>query len=328
MRRAVLTLLAYPRIHITLIDLGHATLRMNGGAGFAVDGLPLKISAETGGCDHVSMPGGFDRAAHDDVELALTRMRRVFEFPPTLISVVTSVPQHIGLGTKTCAVLGTLQVVACLHGIDTSRPELQRLSGRGGASGVGISTFFTGGFVADSGHAYGHRPYAPSSAAPPAPLPQVSVQTAMPNKWMCHLMLPPGFRRAGPDEAAFFRENTPIEEEGVLQVLSAVYHGICPAVASADLDLFRRALLRIHETGFKRREVMAQPPELAALLRRVNENPALVAGMSSMGPLVYVIGAADRGDNTRGGLEGICASFGAKYIGEYRFRNAGFEIDR
>jgi predicted sugar kinase len=50
--------------------------------------------------------------------------------------------------------------------------------------------------------------------------------------------------------------------------------------------------------------------------------------MSSMGPLVYVIAAADRGESTRGELEGICAAFGANYVGMCRFRNAGFEIDR
>lgn len=324
----MLTLLAYPRIHMTLIDLGHATLRMNGGAGFALQGLPLKISAQTAERDRISMPEGFDRAAHHDIEMAMARMRKAFEFPPTLISVVTSAPQHVGLGTKTCASLGTLQAMASLHGIEISPSELQRLSGRGGTSGVGIFTFFKGGFITDSGHPYSDRPYAPSSAALPAALPPVSVQMAMPNEWTCHVILPHGFRRAGPDEVAFFRENTPIEEEGVLQVLSAVYHGICPAVASADLNLFRTALLQIHDTGFKRREVMAQPSELLALLHRVNRNPALVAGMSSMGPLVYVIAAADRGESTRGELEGISAAFGANYLGKYGFRNAGFEIDR
>lgn len=323
----MLTLLAYPRIHMTLIDLGHATLRVNGGAGFAVQGLPLRISAQTSGRDRISMPEGFDHAAQDDLEMALARMRKVFEFPPTLISAVTSAPQHIGLGTKTCAALGALQAVARLHGIEASRSELQRLSGRGGTSGVGISTFFTGGLIVDSGHPQSHRPYAPSSAAPPAVLPPVGVQMGMPSEWTCHLILPQGFRRAGPDEAAFFRENTPIKEEGVLRVLSAVYHGICPAVASADLDLLRTALLQIHETGFKRREVMTQPPELAALLRHVNTNAAFAAGMSSMGPLVYVIGAAGQGENARRELGGICASFGANYLGEYRFRNAGFEIN-
>lgn len=324
----MLTLLAYPRIHITLIDLGHATLRVNGGAGFALGGLPLKISAQTGECDRISMPADFDRAAHDDVQRALARMRDVHEFPPTLISVMTSAPQHVGLGTKTCVMLGTLQAVACLYGMDLSRSEIQRLSGRGGTSGVGISTFFAGGFIADSGHAPSHRPYAPSSAAPPAPLPPACVQMGMPNEWICHLVLPQGFRRAGPGEAAFFRDNTPIEEEGVLQVLSAVYHGVCPAVASADLDLFRRALLQVHGTGFKHLEVMAQPPELTALLRRVNENPALAAGMSSMGPLVYVIGETADAEDAKEELEGICASLRANYLGQYRFRNAGFEIDR
>lgn len=323
----MVTLLAYPRIHVTLIDLGHATLRANGGAGFAVHGLPLKISAQTGGCDRVSMPEDYDRAAHDDVEMALARMRRVFDFPPTLISVATSAPQHVGLGTKTCAALGTLQAVAWLHGIDTSRSELQRLSGRGGTSGVGISTFFTGGFIVDSGHPYSYRQYAPSSAAPPAALPPVSVQMEMPNEWACHLILPKGFRRAGLEEAAFFQENTPIKEEGVLHVLSAVYHGICPAVASADLNLFRTALLQINETGFKRQEVMTQPPALAALLRRVNANHAFAAGMSSMGPLVYVIAAVGPAENARRELEGICGQFGANYLGEYGFRNAGFEVN-
>jgi len=324
----VLTLIAYPRIHVTLIDLGHATLRANGGAGFALDGLPLMISARTGARDLVSLPRDFDCAAHDDIEMAVGRMRKVFEFPPTLIGVATSAPQHVGLGTKTCAVLGTLQATACLHGIGASRSDIQRLSGRGGTSGVGISTFFTGGFIADAGHPRCHRSYTPSSSAPPAAPPPVNVQMRMPNEWICHLILPQGFRRAGVDEAAFFRKNTPIESESALQVLSAVYHGICPAVASADLDLFRTALLQISEIGFKRREVMAQPPELAALLHRLNRDPALAAGMSSMGPLVYVVGAGDRGESARGEIEGICAAFEAKYLGAYPFRNAGFEVER
>lgn len=329
MSLAGLTLRAFPRIHITLIDLGHATLRANGGAGFTLDCLPIEISVHRCSRDQLVTPDDFDCVARADVEVALNRLRDVWEFPATAIRIITSAPQHVGLGTKTAAVLGTLRAVASLYGITITPTELQTLSARGGTSGVGISTFFTGGFVADSGQpAVADQFYKPSSAAGPSILPVPIVHMGMPTVWNCHLILPPGTRVAGADEAAFFQNNTPIPDVEVLQVLAAVYHGICPGVASASLSLFRRASVRIHETGFKRREVAAQPPEVGALLRRVNENPTVSAGMSSMGPLLYVIGMLDHSRKIRGALEDLCALFGASYIGAYRFRNAGFEIDR
>src|SRR6187397_3143910 len=68
------------------------------------------------------------------------------------VSLLTDIYEHVGLGTKTAVILGALQAAAIASGYKVSRAELQLLSGRGGASGVGIHAFFIGGLVIDAGH--------------------------------------------------------------------------------------------------------------------------------------------------------------------------------
>lgn len=144
---------AFPRIHIGLADLGRATARAYGGAGFALEGPAFTVSAA--GSSERSLVGfdSLDDDAYQEVQHALARLeahvghRLLYEFV-----LEGQVRQHVGLGTKTALILATLQAGALATGQDVPRSVLQTLSGRGGASGVGINTFFIGGLVIDSGH--------------------------------------------------------------------------------------------------------------------------------------------------------------------------------
>jgi beta-RFAP synthase len=146
----------------------------------------------------------------------------------------------------------------------------------------------------------------------------------MPETWRCHLLLPPGVRRSGDDESAFFESNTPVGEPDVLRVLAAVYHGICPAVAESDFKLLREALQQIQEVGFKRREVLGQPPAIRELIGELNARPYLAAGMSSMGPLIYVMEVCEVDRSLF--VPELSAAAGMQYLGVFSLRNAGFEV--
>lgn len=320
-----LTLNSFPRIHLTLIDLGYASLRVNGGIGFALDGLPSTVVASRADNDKLIIPAHFDAQGRRDLEEALVRLREYEEYPPTELTVTCSVPQHVGFGTKTSTILGVLQAVSLLYEIQIGDAELVRLSRRGTTSGIGIATFFCGGLIADAGRKrVGRDEFQPSGSAQLRSPSTSIVRLSMPAQWQCHLILPQGTLRCGVDESTFFRLHTPIGKREVLKVFAAVYHGICPAVAEADFQLFRQALIEVHRLGFKHREVCGQPRVVTEVLRRINANVRLAAGMSSMGPLIHVMEEGE-GESVCY-LSAICAEAGARYLGTFPLRNTGFEI--
>ena len=321
MRSAVVT--AYPRIHITLVDLGHATGRRYGGAGFAVDGLTTTACAKEASDTELVGPRHFEAPDVAGIRAALDRLsdRVGTGFK---VCVRCEAPSHVGLGTKTSCVIAALR--ACNKVVDAQLgiSEILRLAGRGGTSGIGVNTAFVGGFVADAGHpADALEPLVPSSAGigvyefPPA-----IVNFAVPEDWRIHLFLPDGERLTRRAEREFFVRNTPIPRSEILEVLASVYHGVAPAFATGNLPELARSLLRIHQLGFKKREVAAQGSMVIDLLRELNDLEDVAAGMSSMGPLVYAI--------TKGASDNIAVQFttcyGSTYLGEFAPQNQGSDI--
>src|SRR5690606_15053545 len=138
-------------------------------------------------------------------------------------------PPHVGLGTKTTLLLAIAAACNRDVGSPLGRRELQAVTRRGGTSGIGVNSFFYGGFGVDCGHPQRDAEYAPSAASVPAVAAPLAVQTDFPAEWVIHLALPSGRRLSGGDERNFFAANTPVPHSDVLQVLSAVYHGLVPA---------------------------------------------------------------------------------------------------
>ncbi len=61
-----------------------------------------------------------------------------------------------------------------------------------------------------------------------------------------------------------------------------------PAVVEEDIESFGDSINRIQKTGFKRREIALQRPEIRQMIELMQENTC-GAGMSSFGPVVYGI---------------------------------------
>ena len=194
--------------------------------------------------------------------------------------------------------------------------------------GIGVNAFFTGGFLVDMGHAAekGH-PWAPSASSRPSAVPQVSVHRTIPDDWVFHLFLPRGVSYKAGDEVDMFRRNTPIPRSEVLEIMAAVHHGLVPGVAHADLALLKNALADIHATGFKQRELAAQPADVRSLFHVLDACDEAAVGMSSMGPLLYAV--THRSSSCIGELLAAGLGFAKQaYLGAFDGRNIGYEVKR
>lgn len=316
---------AFPRLHVTLVDLCGATRRRYGGAGFTLSGPSTDVRASLHQTNTLELPFEVYERDREDIETVLScvseQLGKCFR-----VVVEDCPPLHVGLGTKTALLLAIARV--CSQAAEKAIPknQLQSVTRRGAASGIGINAFFTGGFVVDIGHpASQSQTWLPSGASLPQSPPQLSVRSAVPDRWTFHLFLPDGKRYCAGEEVEMFGRNTPVPEGDVLAVLAEVYHGLVPAVLYDDIPLLKDVLRAINSKGFKRAEIASQPACVRATITALDQETEAAVGMSSMGPLVYAVT-----ESSSSSIERLLASKGealrACYLSGYSARNAGHEV--
>ncbi|HEX6469000.1 MAG TPA: beta-ribofuranosylaminobenzene 5'-phosphate synthase family protein [Streptosporangiaceae bacterium] len=289
----VVRVTAPSRLHITLLDVGNATQRLYGGVGMPISSPRVVVVARAASRRHViGLPEEYERAA----EATVSALETMLETPLRgEVSVAAAPDPHVGLGSKTAVLLSVGRAIAALNGCSVTAEQLWRASGRGGTSGIGVHAFFGGGLLVDGGHpAPATRTFAPSSRSRPVRVPPLLASVAVPASWRITLVLPQGHRVSGDEERDVFGR-APVPDAEILRVLAAVYHGLLAAVATDDLDAAARALTLIMSTGFKRLEVANQPEAVRLLARDLADATRRPVGMSSMGPLLYVLHRTDDG---------------------------------
>lgn len=286
MKRNV-TIIASSRIHIGLLDLGRVTQRTFGGLGFMLEVPAVEVAAQPSSDIALSCPRGMQGATRQYLASRIQRLVAAFPGSGVRIQIKTHIPEHVGLGSKTSTTLAVL--VAAVRATDRNLDNLtlQRLSGRGGASGTGIHGFFTGRFIVDAGRP-GALPLLPSSLQASTGIPTLIKTALMPPNWRVTLTLPPGVHSSGEAESLFFQRVTPIPRSEILEQFGIVYHGLLPALLERDLDQFGDALYAFSKLGFKAREITAQGKAVTDTIAAL-QTVAPCVGMSSMGPLVYAI---------------------------------------
>jgi len=325
MRHSLGRVISYPRLHACLFDLGNATPRRNGGAGFTLAGLPTVVEAHQSERMAVSYFANVDRPARMALSHAIQRLAKIRPGAVALLRVTEVSRQHIGLGSKTALVLGALKAIDLACDLRLAQHDLQVLSGRGGTSGIGINTFFNGGFLIDGGHSSkGHSGFLPSRFRRRFDIPPVIHSSSIPDNWRFHLLLPSGKYVHGAQEYDFFKRNTPIPAQEVFQTIALAYHGLAPAVVTNDLRLLRDILTSLHRIGFKRRELRGQSASVNLVIRRLRQRNDCAVGLSSMGPLVYAVAEADNRYFSRF-VESLCQDGAAEMLGSVAGRNLGHE---
>lgn len=326
MGQGEVTVRGFPRIHVSLIDLGHATPRRYGGVGFSLDYCPVEVSYRTS--DQFRLIG-FDRVdvlGRSDLDRVLRFGMGITEAHEFELELRRMPPQHVGLGSKTALLMSVIKAIDLGQSLKLTNEEVQLRSGRGGTSGIGVHAFFFGGFLCDTGHKDSDdSAYSPSSFGTPVRVPPRIVSLPFPDSWQITLVMAGGDKVHGDEEAEFFATNTPIPGDESLRVLGWVYHGIVPAVAEHCLTSFKTAMSAISRIGFKAREIAAQEEPVQKLFSALDDSPHCAVGMSSLGPLLYAIHLSN--DNaTLENLVKITESEGGSVIATCRGRNRGFEM--
>ncbi|MHA1775779.1 MAG: beta-ribofuranosylaminobenzene 5'-phosphate synthase family protein [Promethearchaeota archaeon] len=304
------------RIHMTLIDLNGSVERIDGGLGFGIqepffkvefwDDIPNnnhlskdfksplnKKYAIKIGEKRVNFYGNQnEKEIFEDI---IHRMRSKYNLLPKEFSVHIHkrIPPHQGFGSKTQLLLTFAKGIAELYGITPSVYELTRIVGRGGTSGIGYQVFEQGGFHFDLGHSFGKmkekQSFLPSSASSARPgLPFFHCD--LPSNWKIFIMHPQISQKiADQKEISIFSDFTPIAQRDIEIISHRILFQIIPGLLQQDLKVLADGMHTINNHGFKKIEISLQPSFVPDLLNKIYEEFHIPAGLSSFGPILYVI---------------------------------------
>lgn len=280
------------RLHLGLIDMNGALGRVDGGIGITLHAPCIVLRAEEAAVCRVE---GGDAGCRETILAAAQATVAALRLPGGAVFRLQKwYPRHAGLGSGTQLALAAARALARLYGMEPAVRELAGITGRGGTSGIGTAAFESGGVIIDGGHRFGlpggkmgYSPSAASRGIPPAP---VTVRLAFPDDWKILLVIPAqGGHISGREEQELFRTCCPVPQADVADICHEVVMGMLPSLVEHDLERFASSINRIQSIGFKKAEILAQPPLIREILDLLRDAGAPAVGMSSFGPAIYAI---------------------------------------
>jgi len=281
-----------PRIHITLLSMHENGYRQNGGIGFAVDAPSLLIDI----CPAVNLSiddirkNGFNEDEKARIYTILQEIIQTHKMRHGIKATISGdVPTHRGFGSSTAVRLALIEGLYLANEMKYTKHDIITASGRGGVSGIGIETYFGGGFVFDLGRK-DKRSFAPSSALETSQrsLPLLCKRVDMP-QWNIGICIPHIEPKSEVEEKRFFTETCPIPQEESYRTLYHASYGVLASVMEEDITTFADAIKNIQNTFWKRAERSLYGTLLEDVERMLYESGALAVGMSSLGPSLYFI---------------------------------------
>jgi len=274
------------RLHFTLIDLNGSLGRIDGGIGVTLNYPNVIIEAEN--ADNIVVVGEKRELAES---IARKAIDKISPGSGIKIRVESTIPEHVGLGSKTQLSLAIATAINRISGSDFSVRELVRIVNRAGTSGIGVAAFERGGFILDSGHTFGpgkqKERFSPSSAslAPPAPL---IMRQDVPEDWFFVIGIPNVDKGAhGAREVEIFEKFCPVPLREVEKLSHLILMKTLPALMEKDIKTFGNSLYEMQKIGFKKVEVALQDPVIKKLMNFMMAKGAYGSGVSSFGPAVY-----------------------------------------
>ncbi|HOI60657.1 MAG TPA: beta-ribofuranosylaminobenzene 5'-phosphate synthase [Methanoculleus sp.] len=294
------------RLHITLLDMNGTSGRVDGGVGVALDEPGCLLDARKG--PGLDVHGG-DELLRNRVLEAARAVKEGLGLPGGADITVHAVARpHAGLGSGTQVALATAAALCRLYDRNVPVPDLARIVGRGGTSGIGTAAFAQGGFILDGGHRFGSpggkQDFRPSAASRGVAPPPVLARHRFPEDWRILLVTPDIDAGAhGRREIDIFRTHCPVPLHEVRELCHEVLMRMIPGLVEQDIDLFGSAINRTQVLGFKKVEVAMQHPVVSSLIEAMVEAGAAGAGLSSFGPTVYAVGDSGMADVARAAKE-------------------------
>jgi len=281
----------YPRLHLSLLSMGSG-YRRNGGLGFAIDTpattVHLEHARELSIEDNRLTP-----LATDELERRLVSLRHIAEahqLSPVRIGLAGGGAPHVGFGTGTGTTLAMVEAMFNMSGRDVARDDLVKICQRGGASGVGINTYFDGGLVFDLGVPQSDSDTAFSSSDTRTSFgtwPLVFSRIEMP-AWRVGICVPRHLRSLTlQQEQDFFEQTCPINNASVHEATYHALFGCYAAAREADFQVFCAAIVALQTCEWKRLERALHGAGLREIEQALYSGGARCVGMSSLGPLLF-----------------------------------------
>lgn len=275
------------RLHFGLIDLTGKLGRIDGSIGLTLEKPGFVLEARK--AERVEAVGA---GVHQQrVERLAKRLRARWEIGGVHLRYEETIPAHVGLGSGTQAALSVIHALAALYEVPLSAEEAAGLSGRGGASGIGLYAFEKGGFLVDGGHRFPSQKddFLPSAAAEgvgPGPL---LLRRDFPD-WKMLLVSPRARQVSGEEEKRLFRSKCPMPPRAAERISHLLTMSLLPALAENDMETAAAALDAMGSVGWKKVEWQVQEPIVRETAEHLRKEGAYGAAMSSWGPTMAVFG--------------------------------------
>jgi beta-ribofuranosylaminobenzene 5'-phosphate synthase len=296
----MVTVDAGARLHFGFQNLSLAHDRLYGGVGVGLQDPRVRIHAEP--ADAVSLQDATEEqrtgrlgAVGADLEATRRYAERatdVLGVPGATVTVESTLPRHVGLGSGTQLALATYTAVARAND-RTPRPrEHAPALGRGGRSGIGVATFEAGGFVADAGH-----PTARFTTTEPDrgnwQTPPVMARHDLPADWRFVLAIPDANAgRNGSSETETMRNVVERADPAVADTIAGILtRRLLPAATTSDRHRFATAISelgRLNGTWYADEQGGVFRPPVGKIVDALSQSDAIDGvGQSSWGPAVY-----------------------------------------
>ena len=197
-----------------------------------------------------------------------------------MLKIIKSPPKHIGLGSGTQLSLCFIHAINILLNLNLSKDECIRLSSRGKRSGVGIGTFYSGGFIVDG-------------CKKDNLYPKTLLNLKFPKQW--HIILINDTSRRGSfgrKENEFF-DNKKNKIEIINKELSFILmKGLFPSILYKDFSNFCDNLNRYQKMTSRfyksKQNDTYLSDDIAKIIKFATASGFKGVGQSSWGPLSYI----------------------------------------
>lgn len=277
------------RVHLNLISMHRGGYRQNGSIGFCISipSVVVEYKCEGSGALLDARSYKLPPVEFENLQKWYSDVRNEFSFDVLGdISLTGGVPPHIGLGSGTGTRLAILEILSRLSGLPFTYEQAIKLSGRGGASGVGLNTYFKGGFVMDYGRKSDGEFLRSSDDYHGVPAPPLVAFTCPMPEWIFGICVLRGKGTSIEDERTVFADSSRHDE---MDTAVSLYHsvfGVQASILEADIAAFSSAVNAIQFTKWKSAEWGIQPEKVRQLAKFLHEGGAAFVALSSMGPTI------------------------------------------
>lgn len=286
---------SFPRIHITLIGMNQDGYRINGSVGFSISGPKIDVYFEESESIEIidEREVKFTEQEKTRLQHVLTESINKFSLKKGIkYTICSNVMPHYGLGSNTAIYMSCIEALFLINEIDYIHNDIIRASKRGGTSGVGINTYFEGGFIFDVGiKSSKESNFIPSSIADRnGKTPLVIHKCKLPD-WKIGICIPTFIRnKSEQEEVNFFKQHCPIDKNSIEAILYEAVYGITSSVIENDYENFCKSVNSIQLTRWKYLEREQYGDELIKLEQKIKTWGADCVGMSSLGPILFFTG--------------------------------------